>query len=141
MGGMGGAGGGQGGPQDMAGMLQAMQNPGMQAAMRGIMSQPGMMESIANMNPQLRQMMDANPQIRCGLLLLCCGGCCCGARALRAGDAALVSVGLALDLLSLAGSGFADCLSLPHSESFLLHCRHRGPSAICLPDTWLICYL
>ena len=61
---MGGLGGGMGGAQDMAGMLAAMQNPQMQAAMRGIMSQPGMMENIANMNPQLRQMMDANPQIR-----------------------------------------------------------------------------
>ena len=62
---MSGMGGGMGGgPQDMAGMLAAMQNPQMQAAMRGIMSQPGMMESIANMNPQLRQMMDSNPQIR-----------------------------------------------------------------------------
>ena len=61
---MGGLGGGTGGGQDMAGMLATMQNPQMQAAMRGIMSQPGMMENIANMNPQLRQMMDANPQIR-----------------------------------------------------------------------------
>ena len=56
---------GQGGQPDINSMMQAMQNPAMQQMVQNVMSQPGMMETIANNNPQLRAMMDANPQVRC----------------------------------------------------------------------------
>ena len=62
---LGGLGMGQGAPQDMAGIMQAMQNPAMQQVVRSVMGQPGMMENIANANPQLRAMMESNPQVRC----------------------------------------------------------------------------
>ena len=57
---MGGAGGGA---PDMAAMLQLMQQPGVQQALQGVMSNPQMMRTMINANPQLRAMMDQNPQI------------------------------------------------------------------------------
>ena len=46
-----------------------MQNPAMQQAMQAMLANPGAMESLANAaassNPQLRQMMDADPRLRC----------------------------------------------------------------------------
>lgn len=68
LGGMGALGGLEGmggmGGMDFARLSEAMQQPGMQEAMRGLMSSPGVIDSIASMNPQMRQMLDANPQLR-----------------------------------------------------------------------------
>ena len=62
-------GGGQGGPPDMNSMLSMMQDPGMNQMMRSMMAQPGMLEHLTAMNPQLQQMLDANPAMRCARLL------------------------------------------------------------------------
>ncbi len=52
---------------------QAMQNPAMQQALQQMMSQPQMMEALTqnavNNNPQLRQMLDSDPRLRCEHLL------------------------------------------------------------------------
>ena len=45
-------------------MAEMMQNPQMRAAMDSVMSNPQMLESMLNMHPQARQMMEANPQMR-----------------------------------------------------------------------------
>ena len=58
---MGGIGGGASQIEQMAEMLQ---NPQMRAAMDSVMSNPQMLESMLNMHPQARQMMEANPQMR-----------------------------------------------------------------------------
>jgi hypothetical protein len=64
------------GSTDMAGALAAMQNPAMQQAMQAMMANPGMMEAMTNaaaaQNPQLRQMLDANPSLRWGTHPLPC---------------------------------------------------------------------
>ncbi len=50
-----------------------MQNPAMQQAMQAMLANPGAMESLANAaassNPQLRQMMDTDPRLRCAASL------------------------------------------------------------------------
>ena len=56
VGGLGGLGSGSAAasaPQ-MSAIIQAMQNPAMQQAMQQMMSTPGMMEQMLNMNPQMR---------------------------------------------------------------------------------------
>lgn len=53
------------GGMDLQRLTDLMQQPGMQQAMQGLMSSPGIMDSIAATNPQMRQMLDANPQLRC----------------------------------------------------------------------------
>jgi ubiquilin len=53
-----------GGASQMEQMAEMMQNPQMRAAMDNVMSNPHMMESMLNMHPQARQMMEANPQMR-----------------------------------------------------------------------------
>jgi ubiquilin len=60
---MGGIGGGAGASQ-IEQMAEMMQNPQMRAAMDSVMSNPQMLESMLNMHPQARQMMEANPQMR-----------------------------------------------------------------------------
>jgi hypothetical protein len=50
---------------DMNTMIQTMQQPAFQAAMDQLVSTPGMMDSIVNMNPQLRRAVDADPGLRC----------------------------------------------------------------------------
>lgn len=46
-----------------------MQNPAMQQMLQQIMQQPALMEAMTenavNANPQLRQMLDADPRLRC----------------------------------------------------------------------------
>ena len=57
-GGMGGMGG-----MDMGTAFQMMQQPEYQQAMQQMLQAPGMMDTIAQMNPQLRGVLD-NPQAR-----------------------------------------------------------------------------
>lgn len=45
-------------------LMQMMQNPGFQSMAQSMMSSPGFTDAVINMNPQLRSMMDANPQFR-----------------------------------------------------------------------------
>ncbi|KAK9800360.1 hypothetical protein WJX73_010174 [Symbiochloris irregularis] len=66
MGGLGGLGGmgGMPGGMDMQRLQQAMAQPGMQDTIQGLLSSPGFVDSMAAMNPQMGQLMDAHPQLR-----------------------------------------------------------------------------
>ncbi|CAL8462374.1 g1907 [Coccomyxa elongata] len=70
-GGMGAGGLGNVNPNDMSSVLQTMQNPAMQQMLQQIMQQPALMEAMTenavNANPQLRQMLDADPRLRAAM--------------------------------------------------------------------------
>jgi len=55
---------GGGGLLDPAMMQQMLQNPQIQQMMQGLLSNPAYMNQIMNMQPQLRGMMNQNPQFR-----------------------------------------------------------------------------
>ncbi|KAK9838696.1 hypothetical protein WJX74_001530 [Apatococcus lobatus] len=63
MGGPGGMGAMGGGNMDMGAAFQMMQQPEYQQAMEQMLQSPGMLDTIAQMNPQLRGVLD-NPQAR-----------------------------------------------------------------------------
>lgn len=48
----------------MQAAMSAMNNPAMQQMVQTLASQPGFMESMVNMNPQLRSMVDSTPGLR-----------------------------------------------------------------------------
>ena len=60
---MGGLGGGN---MDMGAAFQMMQQPEYQQAMEQMLQSPGMLDTIAQMNPQMRGVLD-NPQARSAL--------------------------------------------------------------------------
>lgn len=63
MGGLGGAGGaGMGNMSEMTARM--LEDPAMRESMISMISQPGMMDMIANSNPQLNQMLNAMPGFR-----------------------------------------------------------------------------
>lgn len=61
--GMGGMGAGGMGGMDMGAAFQMMQQPEYQQAMEQMLQSPGMLDTIAQMNPQLRGVLN-NPQAR-----------------------------------------------------------------------------
>ena len=61
--GMGGMGAGGMGGMNMGAAFQMMQQPEYQQAMEQMLQSPGMLDTIAQMNPQLRGVLD-NPQAR-----------------------------------------------------------------------------
>eukprot|EP00803_Ostreobium_quekettii_P002570 evm.model.scf_1213.6 EVM.evm.TU.scf_1213.6 scf_1213:34076-41018(-) len=55
---------GAGGAPDMASLMQAINNPAVQQMMQSMLSTPGMMESLINSVPGLRQAAEQNPEMR-----------------------------------------------------------------------------
>ena len=56
--------GGAGGNMDPSSAMQMLQNPEMRQMMINMMSSPGMLDTMAHSNPQMRQMLDSNPPMR-----------------------------------------------------------------------------
>lgn len=76
LGGMGALGGLGGTPsaEQMQAMMTQMQNPAFRNAMLQLVSAPGVLDAALAANPQMRDAVSQNPQLRCGALLAGCHG-------------------------------------------------------------------